>query len=193
MMRHMQSSLALLPVLRSETQGLLLGALILGDETEHTITSLARRVGADPSTVLREVDRLEGAGILTTRRLGRSRLVTMNEDSPLVGPLRELITRALGPVPSLSSALGEICGVEVAYIFGSWAAASTGEPAGAAADIDVLVVGEPDRDEVLDAVLAVERRLGRPVDVTFRTVQEWNDESDAFVATVRSRPMIELQ
>lgn len=189
----MQSSLALLPVLRSETQGLLLAALMMDDDADHTITGLAERIGVDPSTVLREVDRLEEAGLLVTHRVGRTRVVAVNTDSPLVDPLRELVTRALGPVPLLTRAVAAIPGVEQALIFGSWAARSTGELAGTASDIDLLVIGEPSRDEVLDAVIPVERRLGRSVDVTFRTAIEWADHSDPFVATVRSRPMIELR
>lgn len=192
-MRPVQSSLALLPVLRSETQGLLLAALMMNDDADHTITGLAERIGVDPSTVLREVDRLEDAGLLITHRVGRTRVVAVNNDSPLVDPLRELVTRALGPVPLLTRAVAAIPGVEQALIFGSWAAGSAGEMPGTAADIDLLVIGEPSRDEVLDAVIPVERRLGRSVDVTFRTAIEWADESDPFVATVRSRPMIELR
>jgi predicted nucleotidyltransferase len=192
-MRHVQSSLALLPVLRSETQGLLLAALMMDDDADHTITGLAERIGVDPSTVLREVDRLEDAGLLVTHRVGRTRVVAVSTDSPLVDPLRELVTRALGPVPLLTRAVSAIPGVEQAFIFGSWAAGSAGEMPGTAADIDLLVIGEPSRDEVLDAVIPIERRLGRSVDVTFRTAIEWADESDPFVATVRSRPMIELR
>ena len=188
----MQSSVEHLPVLRTETQGALLSALMIAGHGGATITELAEIMGVDPSTALREVDRLEAAGILVTRRVGRSRVVDVNDDSPLVGPLRELVLRALGPIPLLRGAVTGVSGIEQAFVFGSWAAAAVGEPVGTVADIDLLIIGSPDRDEVLDAVLVVERRLGRPVDVTFRTATEWADGDDPFVATVRSRPMIEL-
>ena len=100
--------------------------------------------------------------------------------------------RALGPIPLLHGAVTGVNGVERAFVFGSWAAAALGEHGGTVADIDLLIIGSPDRDEVLDAVLIVERRLGRPVDVTFRTAKEWAAVDDPFLSTVRSRPMVEL-
>jgi hypothetical protein len=61
------------------------------------------------------------------------------------------------------------CSPASAYLDGSWAARFAGEtgrrPVG---DIDLLVLGNPDRDEVYAAVSAVEPRLGRPVEVTIR-------------------------
>jgi DNA-binding transcriptional ArsR family regulator len=189
----MQSSMALLPVLRSETQGSLLAALMIGDHAGETLSELADTIGADPSTVLREVDRLEGAGIVTTRRVGRSRLVDVNDDNPLTGPLRELIVRSLGPEPMLRQALTPIDGVEQAFIFGSWAAAAEGGVRVQPDDIDLLVIGVPDRDEVLDAVMLAERRLGRAIDVTFRTPTEWAATNDPFINTVRDRPLVQIR
>ncbi len=179
-------------MLRSETQGALLSALTIADHQGATITELAEIMDVDPSTALREVDRLEAAGILVTRRVGRSRVVDLNDESPLVGPLRELVLRALGPIPLLREAVTGVSGVERAFVFGSWAATALGEHGGTVSDIDLLIIGSPDRDEVLDAVLVVEHRLGRPVDVTFRTATEWADTADPLVSTVRSRPMVEL-
>ena len=59
-------------------------------------------------------------------------------------------------------------------------------------DIDVLVLGDPDRDEVFARIRPVEERLGRPVQLTFRSTR-WLDEGEgAFHDTVVGRPMVEV-
>jgi hypothetical protein len=46
-MRNMQSLVSLVPVLRSETQGALLFALMIGGHEGDTITQLADAIGSD--------------------------------------------------------------------------------------------------------------------------------------------------
>jgi hypothetical protein len=62
-----------------------------------TVTALAQAVSAPVSTVHREVARLEDAGLLVTRRVGRARLVSANEANPATPALRELVLVAFGP------------------------------------------------------------------------------------------------
>jgi DNA-binding transcriptional ArsR family regulator len=87
---------AVLPLLRSETQGRLLDALLAEPGREWTLRELADHLGVSPATVMREVDRAEQAGIATSRRLGNARLVAANPDSPLIEPLRQLVTATFG-------------------------------------------------------------------------------------------------
>ena len=81
---------ALAPTFRSRTQGDLLALMLLHPEQEWSISELARRVEAPLTTVQSEISRLASAGLLTTRRLGRSRLVRANPANPSVAPLTQL-------------------------------------------------------------------------------------------------------
>ena len=62
----------------------------------------------------------------------------------------------------------------------------------AVGDIDVLVLGKPDRDELYEALAEVERRLGRPVQATVRGADWLGSGTGAFHETITSRPMLEL-
>lgn len=157
-----------------------------------SLTELARLTGASVATVQREVERAETAGIVRSERVGPTRLVRAEPSSPLHGPLTDLLLVAFGPVPVVSEELGGIAGVGEAYLFGSWAARYCGEAGAAPNDVDVLVVGDPDRGQVYDAAERAERRLHRPVQITFRTRDEWANEDDPFISTVRSRPLVRL-
>jgi hypothetical protein len=61
------------------------------------------------------------------------------------------------------------------------------------ADIDVLVVGDPDVGEVYDAASAVEADTGRPVTVTVRSSAEWAQADGAYECAVSSGPRIDLR
>jgi predicted nucleotidyltransferase len=86
-----------------------------------------------------------------------------------------------------------VAGIKDAYIYGSWAARHAGEPGERpVGDIDLLVLGNPDRDDVYAAASAAELRLGRDVQVTIRAADWLRDGSGTFHDTVTSRPMLRL-
>jgi hypothetical protein len=55
-----------------------------------------------------------------------------------------------------------------------------------------VVIGEPDRDAVIERVDDASRLLGREVQVVFRSTGAWGAASDAFTRSVRERPTVEL-
>lgn len=183
----------LLPIFRSLQQAELL-ALLLGDaDVELGITDLASTLGIPYPSAHREVERAESAGLLRSRRVGRTRLVRANVDSPYYAGLSEVLTRAFGPPAVLAAALAPLPGIAAAYIFGSWAARYHGldgdRPVG---DIDLLVLGEPDRDALYAATHEASQRLGRPVEVTIRD-RDWLTAGEgSFHRTVTGRPIVSL-
>ncbi len=193
-MRDMQSSApSLLPILRTETQADLLTALMVGPQNGASVTTLASVIGVNPSTILREVDRLEAAGIVRSERVGRTRLIWVNEESPYTQPLKQLIEVGFGPRPLIASALQRVDGVEEAFIFGSWARSATEPTSKPVHDIDVLIIGTPDRSAVYSALRSVEDRIGREIDVIFRSGAQWRTADEPFIQTIKSRSLIRLE
>lgn len=191
--RPMKTSPSLLPLLRSPLQGDLLALILLHPEREFSLTELARELGASHTAALREVNRLIEAGILSDRRLGRTRMITVRTDIPLTGPLTDLIALSFGPLPLLTEALRGVAGVERAYIYGSWAARYHGEPGPPPVDVDVLIVGAPDPDEVFDIAERTGRRLRREVNIHRVPPTAWEaPTNDPFLLSVRQRPLVEL-
>jgi DNA-binding transcriptional ArsR family regulator len=184
---------SLLPILRSEQQGEIL-ALLLGDpDLELSLTEISARTGAPHPSVYREIERAEQAGLVTTRKVGNTRLVRANTASPYYGGLSEVLTRAFGVPAVLAEVLTAVEGISAAYIYGSWAARHAGQPGQRpVGDIDVLVLGDPDRDQLYNALSAAEPRLGRSVEVTIRDAAWLESGTGGFHDTVVSRPMLRL-
>jgi hypothetical protein len=185
------STPSLLPIFRSQQQAELL-ALILGDPaTEHSLVELAQRTGIPYASVHREVQRAENAGLATSRLVGRTRLIRADVTSPYFDGLADVLVKAFGVPWVLGQVLSDIKGIDSAFVYGSWAARHSGEhgdrPVG---DIDLLVLGGPDRDEVYAAASSAERRLGRAVQVTIRSVDWLTDGSGTFHDTIAGRPMV---
>ena len=182
----------LLAIFRSQLQGELLALVLLG-ETPNTIADLARQLDAPLSTVHREVRRLERAGILHTEQMGRNRLVSPNHANPAVQPLRELVAITFGPRHVVEEEFSGLAQVSGLYIFGSWAARNFGVEGHTPGDVDILVVGSPDRDEVFAAADRAQIRLHREINTTIVSDQRWTDSEEPFLRTIRSQPLLELQ
>ena len=93
-----------LPVFRTETQRRLLVELFLESGGERTLSDLARALDVDPTTVMREIDRLIGSGLITERRIGRARAVAIDESNPYAAPLRQLLNVSRRPMETSTAA-----------------------------------------------------------------------------------------
>jgi hypothetical protein len=181
----------LAPVLRSETQARLLAAVLLQPDREASIADLARETASDPGNLHSEVERLVQAGILADRRVGRTRLLRAG-DSALVGPLADLLLLGYGPKTAVEDALTDTPDIEQAFIGGSWAARYHGQAGAFPHDVDVIVVGKPNRDDVTEAVIEALRAVGHDGQVIFRSPTAWREAKDTFTRTAKDSPLVEL-
>ncbi len=188
-LHYMRTQAPLLaPIFRSDGQARLLSAVLLtGDEL--SVTDLAERAKLAYPTAHREVARLLDAGILVERAVGRVRLLRANPNSPLVRPLREILTIAVGPAVLLAAAFDGIVGINSAFIYGSFAARMRGVDGPAPHDIDVMVIGTPDVDAIYDACTRVEEEVHRPVNPTVLRPDEFSQDS-GFLERVRASPAV---
>lgn len=181
---------SLLPIFRSQQQAELL-ALLLGDASaEYSLADLSRRSGIPYASVHREVDRAQSSGLTTSRFVGRTRLVRANVESPYFDGLSDVLVKAFGVPWVIGQELSGIEHIDRAFVYGSWAARFSGERGDRpVADIDLLVLGGPDRARVYAAASASERRLGRTVQVTIRASDWFEHGCGSFHETIVGRPL----
>lgn len=92
-----------LPLFRSQTQALVLTRLLLGPG-EESLTDLAIAVGSYKNSVKHEVDHLEAAGLVSSRPVGRSRLVSVSAGEPVRSILLDLVLHTYGPIHVVTAA-----------------------------------------------------------------------------------------
>jgi DNA-binding transcriptional ArsR family regulator len=189
----MHASAQLLPLLRSPFQGELLAWLFLHPEEEWSATDLARKFGVSQPTASREADRLAEARLIDERRTGNLRLLRARTDTVVARPLTDLLAVTYGPLAIIGDLLSHVAGVDEALIHGSWAARYRGEAGAVPNDVDVLVIGTADDDDLAEVARTAERRLGRGVDIRRVDPDGWRrQDPDPFLDSVRAGPSVAL-
>jgi predicted nucleotidyltransferase len=175
---------------------LLLAHLLLRKkESLESVSQLAVKLELAPSTVQRDVELLEQTGVVRSERAGRTRVVSVDPGCPSLGELRALFEKVYGPPQIFSELLASVSGLSEAFIFGSWAARYHGEAGPTPGDIDLLVVGKEQDlavDRVYEAARTASERLGREVNVTVLSEDEWRNDHTGFLDTIRERPLLPL-
>lgn len=179
-----------LPIFRSRLQAELLALLFLSGERGLNVKHLAEQTAASRSSIQRELARLLDAGILERMESGRTSFYRP-ADSPVRGPLEELIAVTVGVVPRLTEQLGRMAGIEAAVVYGSWASNAVSPDS----DIDLLVIGSVDYPDLVREVAEVEAKVGREIDVRLYACEEFESrlgEGSGFLRTALSGPTLTL-
>jgi DNA-binding transcriptional ArsR family regulator len=182
----------LMPIFRSRQQADLLTVLFLHPDQDHTVTALATQLAVPLTSAHRELQRLEEAGLLIGRQVGRSRLLRANLTHPAATALTQLLLVTFGPQIVVAEEFGNLARVSHILVYGSWAARYQGLPGGPPGDVDVLVVGTPARTEVYAAAERAEARLGLTVNPTIRSLSHWENSDDHLVQSIRANPDVDV-
>lgn len=183
----------LMAIFRTQLQGRVLAQVYLRPEAAVSISELARELDAPVATVHREVSRLIEAGLLAETKVGRTRLIERPGNDLVSRPLTDLLAVTFGPLPVLADLLRDVEGVDESYIYGSWAARYRGEPGPPPHDVDVLVVGDADRDALDEVAEQASKQLRREVSVRRVRPDRWDAPGDdPFLTHVKERPLVRL-
>lgn len=186
------SSPSLMPILRSNVQGRLLAVLCVGPEQEYSVSDLASRVETSIPTALREIRRLELAGLVRVRAMGNMQLVRANIEHLLFESLSKIVLYSFGPLEILKELFRDLSGLQQAYIFGSWAAAYSGTDVRDPGDVDLALVGDFDRAEAFERSLKASHQIGKEVSVSNLSESDWDSAESSFVKTIKSRPLVSI-
>jgi predicted nucleotidyltransferase len=167
----------------SVRQGIL--AATLGQpEKWWYLSELANFLHTRPSSLQRELSSLEKSGILQQRKDGRRTYFKAETRSPIFRELRSIFEKTVGLVASLRVALAPFANkIVCAFVYGSIARREEH----AASDVDLMVIGSVGLADLAPILRKVEKRLGREVNVTDYSVEEFRKkvaERDHFVTTV---------
>jgi predicted nucleotidyltransferase len=92
----------------------------------------------------------------------------------------------------LSERLRQLSGVEAAFIFGSWASRYSGEPGDAPGDIDLLILGAPDRRKLARLCREASEELGLDVRPTVVATEDWDADATGFIRSAKDQPLVPL-
>jgi predicted nucleotidyltransferase len=138
--------------------------------------------------VQRELEQLTAAGLVRRDVRGKQVYFQANQQAAIFPELRALFAKTAGLVDILREALMPIANhVNAAFVFGS---AARGE-LHASSDIDFLVIGDVSFGDVVASVKRAEERLGRDVNPTVFSTNEFLEKVRSkhhFVTSVLAEP-----
>lgn len=187
------SAAKLSPLLKSDTQGLILAELFMNPDELFSISHLADFAGTSLPTAMREVDRLLDGQLVIQKSVGRARFIQANKLHLLFESVSQIVAFSYGPAAVLPPLLIGLDGIDQAYLFGVWAARLSRQTSATPKEVDLLLIGNVSRIEASRAAAKAEELLGREVNVQFATSLEWQRAESPFVQEVKSNPLVELQ
>jgi predicted nucleotidyltransferase len=177
-------------VLFGSTRRRVLAWLLGHADQAYYLRELARHIGGAVGAVQRELELLTACGLVRREVRGKQVYFQANHDAAIFPELRGLFAKTSGVVDILREALMPLADrIVAAFVFGS---AARGE-LHAASDIDLMVIGDTSFGDVITVVQSAEKRLGRDVNPTVYSVEEFRGKMEAkhhFLMTVLAEPKL---
>lgn len=168
----------------------LLSLVLLQPERSWTMQELHDLLTAPRSSIHRELERAEAAGIIHRDATARPHRFSAATEDPLYEPLTALLRLSVGIETQLRDALDRP-DVQAAVIHGSWAS-GTRSPS---SDIDLLVVGDVDLRAMRRLVRPIGKTAGRAIDLTVVTPDELRElvaDRSSFARRLLEGPTVPL-
>jgi len=177
----------------TRTQGRVLGLLFGQPHRSFFGAEIISLAGSGSGAVQRELARLEHAGLVTVRWIGRQKHYQANPRSPVYKELRSVVQKTVGLLDPLRDALQMLAAkIEAAFVYGSVASRQDT----AQSDIDLLIISdELTYGDVFKALEPASQKFGRRVNPTVYTTDDFKSRlrrQNAFLTRVLQRPRLWL-
>ncbi|MGS0743607.1 nucleotidyltransferase domain-containing protein [Glaciimonas sp. GG7] len=178
-------------VLFSKTQQRVLAVVFGQSQRSFYANEIIGLAGSGSGAVQRELARLEASGLVTVHRVGNQKHYQANHDAPIFAELRAIVLKTFGVADVLRAALQPVWAlVDQAFVYGSLAKGSEH----ADSDVDLMIIGRlPSNAELLELLLPVQTELGRVVNPTLYTPDEFAQrvhDGKSFIMRVLEQPKI---
>jgi len=177
-------------VLFGRNRGRVLGLLLGNSDQSYYLRQIAAAVGAKPGTIAPELALLADLGLLVSTRVGNQVFYKANQENPIFPELKTLVAKTVGVFQLLRSALEPLADrIELAFVYGSLAKREET----AQSDVDLMVVGHVELEEVLARVQTVEKQIQRPINPTVYSPEEFKAKlanGSHFVTSVLRGPKV---
>ncbi|MFH0772350.1 MAG: nucleotidyltransferase domain-containing protein [Candidatus Omnitrophota bacterium] len=185
-----------MPYLFSLTKSSLRAKLLLyyfsNPEAGLYVREMAQILHVDATNLSKELSRLEKAGVFVSKMRGNQKHYSINTAYPLYSELRSIVFKTIGVEGGLRSILERLEGISCAFIYGSFAEGKER----AESDIDLLIIGKPDEDKLIEMIGAFEKEVGREVNYNIYLPEEFKrrlEGKDSFIVNVVKRKKIMLR
>lgn len=178
-------------IFKSKTRKELFRLYFTNPDQEYYLRELERILRTPVSMIRKELTQLEEDGLFLSKKKANLTYYLLDQSYPLFDELKSIVFKTIGIQGLLREILGKMRGIEVAFIYGSFAKhEETGR-----SDIDLLLIGNVDEDRLLRKVNKLEKVLKREINYSIFQRDEFNHktkEKDPFITDLIKNPKIFL-
>ena len=175
-------------VLFGSTRRRVLGWLLGHPDEAYYLRELVRHIGGAVGAVQRELELLTASGLVRREVRGNQVYFQANQKAAIFPELQGLFAKTVGLVDILRQSLMPLAErIRAAFVFGSTARGELH----ASSDVDLLVIDDVSFGDVIAVIQAAEKRLGRDVNPTVFSEDEFRTKVLAkhhFVTSVLAQP-----
>lgn len=176
---------------KSKTRKELFRLYFTNPDQEYYLRELERILRTPVSMVRKELTRLEEEGLFLSRKKGNLTYYILDQSYPLFDELKSIVFKTIGIQGSLREILVRTRGIEVGFIYGSFA---KHEEVGRS-DIDLFIIGKLDENRLLREINKLEKVLKREINYSTFQRDEFNrkkKEKNPFITDLLRNPKIFL-
>lgn len=173
----------LLEMTKSRLRQKLLGYFFTNLEANLYLREISSLLKEDAGNLSKELANLEKKGIFVSQKRGNQKYFSLNKEYPLYREFKSVISKTIGVEGSLKEMVKQIDGIDVAFIYGSFAQKKENP----SSDIDLFIIGSPDEDELMEKVESLEKKLQREINYNIYPRKEFKDrkkKKDSFILNI---------
>jgi predicted nucleotidyltransferase len=175
----------------SETRVLILSHFFFHPGENFYLRQLEKLLNKPVGQIGPELKNLEKIYLLSSTKEGNQKRYSLNKEFVLYDELRSIFIKTLGTNFIIREAISRLPGLELAFIYGSWAEGK--EHSGS--DIDLMIIGNANGKKIDVEISRAEKELKRPINYSLydrKEIKNRSKKKDNFILTVFSGPRIIL-
>lgn len=133
---------------------------------------IGRILGKKPGIFQRTLNKLVAEGILESEYKANARFFKANKNYPLFKELEKIVFKTVGVQGGIEDVLKGVRNIKLAFIYGSYAKAREN----VLSDVDIVVVGNPDENELIAKLDKLEERLQREINYKLYSSKDFKKE-----------------
>lgn len=176
-------------IFKSRTRKELFRLYFANPDNEYYLRELERILDTPVSMIRNELVNLEKDGMFISKKKGNSIYYSLNKGYPLFDELKSIVFKTVGIQGLLKETLKKVKGIDVAFIYGSFAKKE--EAVGS--DIDLFIVGKINETMLLREIKKLEEVLKREINYSVFERAEFKrkaKEKDSFIIDLLENPKI---
>lgn len=146
-------------IFTSKTRIRLLELFLFNPDKDYYLREIAKKIDITPIYVKKELENLEGFGLVKKERRGKIILFSTNRESPVFEDLKRIFIKTESLGKYLMENIKKIGEIKYALIFGSFASGEERE----GSDIDMLIVGDVNEENLIKIIKRIEDKVSRDV------------------------------